>query len=91
VIDSRAFFGVSFLAIMPATKGEEIMFTKRHYERIARTVAETGGKYEATVAGAAVDATREYIAKELADLFAEDNPRFNRKMFLAACDVTEVK
>jgi hypothetical protein len=38
-----------------------------------------------------VNGVRNKIATELADMFGKDNPRFNRKMFLAACDVTEVK
>jgi hypothetical protein len=76
---------------MPATKGEEIMFTKRHYERIAKTISDAGNKYAATIAEGAVSATAKTIAVDLADMFEKDNPRFNRKMFLAACDVTEVK
>ena len=65
------------------------MFTKQHYERVARTIAETGGKYEATVAGMAVTQVREYIANEMADMFEEDNPRFNRELFMKAAKADE--
>ena len=60
------------------------MFTKRHYERIAQAFAETKGYYDGVEVNAAVDGVRNYIAEELADMFAEDNPRFNRKLFMAA-------
>jgi hypothetical protein len=61
-----------------------VMFTRKQYEQVAQVLAETSGKYEATVAGMAVEDTRNYIANELADMFAEDNPRFNRKLFMEA-------
>lgn len=34
-----------------------------------------------------VDAAREYIARDLANLYAQQNPRFDRARFLAACGV----
>ena len=74
------------------------MFTKRHYEQIAETIRQTkanGGRTFVEVPEImvpnAVNGVRNKIATELADMFGKDNPRFNRKMFLAACDVTEVK
>lgn len=67
------------------------MFTRKHYERIAQAIAETSGKYEATEAGSAVDSTRDYIANELADMFAEDNPRFDRERFCAAARVENME
>ena len=63
------------------------MFTKQHYERIAQAFAEIAGKYESTVVNAAVDNVRTYLANEMADMFAEDNPRFDKKRFLTAADV----
>jgi hypothetical protein len=67
-------------------RGEEIMFTKRHYERIAKKFAaeKIAGNTESAMM---VNEARADIAKELADMFAEDNPRFNREMFLKACEV----
>lgn len=64
-----------------------MMFTKQHYERIARTLAETAGSFEDTIADAAVEEVRTYIANELADMFAEDNVRFSRPTFLSAAQV----
>jgi hypothetical protein len=32
---------------------------------------------------------REQIAHDMADIFAEDNPRFDRARFLEACGVTD--
>lgn len=53
------------------------MFSKRHYEAIARVIS------TAYLAQGA----RENIARAMADAFAKDNPAFNRSRFLAACDV----
>lgn len=49
--------------------------SRKDYEAIAAAVAATGGDY----------ATREEMACRLADVFAGDNPRFDRGRFLQAC------
>ena len=46
--------------------------TKKHYEAIAEIV---------------MTYRKEAIPEKLADYFAQDNPRFNRDMFLAACGI----
>lgn len=64
------------------------MFTKRHYEQIAETIRQTkSGRTGDALVVNAVNGVREVIARDLADLFAEDNPRFNRDLFLKACEV----
>ena len=52
------------------------MFSKRHFEAIAKLIKET-------------DASSKYqLAQELGDLFAEDNERFDVKRFFTACGFT---
>jgi hypothetical protein len=55
-----------------------ISFTRRHFIRVAGIVKR-------------MDVTdvhyRQNLAWEFASMFAEDNPRFDRQKFLAACGV----
>lgn len=46
------------------------MFTKKHFEAVAHILKE---------------ADAEDLAAHFADIFEQDNPRFNRKRFMAAC------
>ena len=66
------------------------MFSKRHYEFMAAFFSyelgvSTGESWEA-------DQTREQVITGLARLlalkFGQDNPKFNRNKFLAACGLT---
>lgn len=50
------------------------MFTRRHYEKLARMVREHGCGDE-----------RLLMARTLGRLLAADNPRFNLERFYAAC------
>ena len=68
------------------------MFSKRHYEFLAAFLAfersvSTGVDWDA-------DEKRTEVIDGLARLLArrleQDNPKFNRKRFLEACDVPEV-
>ncbi len=52
------------------------MFQQRHYVAIAKKVAETSR---------AIPELGALMASELADVFAGDNPRFDRQRFIAAC------
>jgi hypothetical protein len=68
------------------------MFSKRHYEFLASFLA-----YERSVStGETWDTdqqrtkTIDGIARLLARRLAQDNVKFNRKLFLEACDVPEV-
>jgi hypothetical protein len=54
--------------------------TKKHYEAIAKAFY----AYIATNTGANIARP---IAKDLADYFAQDNPKFNRSRFLEACGI----
>jgi hypothetical protein len=67
------------------------MFTKQHYERVAATLAETrygpAKASESKLTAFAVNKTRAYIAEEIADMFADDNQRFNRTAFYKAAGV----
>ncbi|HEY1295418.1 MAG TPA: hypothetical protein VGJ60_20260 [Chloroflexota bacterium] len=57
--------------------------TKRDYERIASVLVRFSNLQAQVEVGAATAA----IADSLANVFAIDNPRFNRDRFLAACDI----
>ena len=62
--------------------------TKKHYEAIAAIVASTyrnAALYD--IASSERRETLEITTSRLAAYFATDNPKFNRKMFLAACGI----
>lgn len=68
--------------------------TKRHFMAIAKIVdnakvtacsADTAQRKADYERGA--EGTRKHIATALADMFAGENPRFDRERFLAACGV----
>lgn len=65
------------------------MFTKQHYERIANVIADTK-KYGNTRADGKYN-IRNDIANEMADMFEEDNPRFNRTLFMKAAKADDQK
>lgn len=57
------------------------MFTRQHYKAIAGIVRNsTVNKTSKPVIN------REILIRELTNYFAEDNPRFDRQKFLAACE-----
>lgn len=56
--------------------------TKRHLEAIAEIISQN--RFE----GSRKEACRS-IAEDMADMFAEENPRFDREMFLTACGFVE--
>jgi hypothetical protein len=58
--------------------------TSRDHEAIARVLRDTDRGTYATVL---VDADRERLAREFADVLSADNPRFKRGVFLRACGV----
>lgn len=64
-------------------------FSKKHYEFLAAFLA-----YERSISNWCADtqrtATIDGLAKLLARRLEHDNPAFNRKRFLEACDVPEV-
>jgi hypothetical protein len=66
--------------------------TKKHYEAIASILR---GSYEVAQEneqnGMAIGETErvEVLANELAAYFTQDNPRFNREMFLTACGIEQ--
>lgn len=51
--------------------------TKKDFEAIARILKSKDGRIDAV----------EMIAEDLADLFAADNPRFDRDRFIEACGI----
>ena len=65
------------------------MFTRQHYKAIAEIVKQNTELGECRVTLPKVSRTyrntRHFIAKDLANYFAQDNPRFDRERFLAAC------
>lgn len=58
--------------------------TKKHFEAVASAIR---AEYEDTYGEPAEEAIRS-IARKLADVFASENPRFDRARFLAACGIT---
>ena len=52
------------------------MTTRKHFRAMAAAIAKIEDKKE-----------RAIQANLAADMFAKDNPRFNRALFLAACNV----
>ena len=57
--------------------------TKKHYEMVARQIRDTRAEYHFNLE---VTEALGLLTEKLANNFAEDNPRFRRKMFLNACD-----
>ena len=55
------------------------MMSKKHYEAVAKIFRELSKHPTNNV--------RHWIGYKLADLFAADNPRFNRKRFIRAADI----
>ena len=70
--------------------------TKKHYEAIAAIIASTYNNANLYTTPGYKDTakerreTLETTASRLADYFAQDNPRFDRTRFLAACGIGEV-
>lgn len=64
--------------------------TKKHYESIAASIKseiEKTGKdgWESPFAAKVWKTAHETTALNMADIFAADNPRFDKSRFLAAC------
>ena len=57
-------------------------FTRQHYELLAKLIKELG---DGLVETKAQDDQLEAFAEKLADLFKQDNPRFDKGFFLAKC------
>lgn len=71
------------------------MFTRQHYKAIAEIIdsvclmaLEPEPGIQSPYRDGA-DIARNQIAKDLANYFAKDNPRFDREQFLAACGLIE--
>ena len=56
------------------------LFSTRHYEAIAAVIERELPMYYQSIRD---------VAYRMADLFAGDNPRFNRERFLKACGIQE--
>jgi hypothetical protein len=59
-------------------------FTRQHYQAIADVVTV---RADCGCADMFTRAERTQLAEKLADMFAHDNPRFDRDRFLTACGV----
>lgn len=62
--------------------------SKKHFERIAyiiRIAGETAAREESAVTHAAILRNNRDIANTYANDFAQENPRFDRGRFMAAC------
>ena len=63
------------------------MLTRKHFNAIAQAFAETSGDYENPEVSQAVTAVRAYLAMAIADISANENPRFDAQRFYKACKV----
>lgn len=61
--------------------------TKKHFERVAEILYRT--LTQETDSGSEARSVVRMIARDLADAFAEANPRFDRERFLKASGVSE--
>lgn len=62
--------------------------TKKHYEAIAKVIKQNLPPENCFTTNASIAySTLTTIAEELAELFAQDNPRFQRIKFLVACGI----
>lgn len=61
-------------------------FSRKHYNKIAKVISKTETLANAT-GHDDMEAMRRWIAKDMAKLFEDDNERFNKKMFLEACNL----
>lgn len=57
------------------------MFTRKHFDLIAKVISLELAWYQNPNANKAIRT----VARSLADKFAEENPRFDREKFYAAC------
>lgn len=58
------------------------MITRKHYKKIAEVIREEADAMGGNIGGYAAVTS---LALTLADVFAEDNPRFDKQRFMKAC------
>jgi hypothetical protein len=61
------------------------MFTRKHFDVIAEVISKELLWFQNPNGNKAIRT----VARSLADKFADDNPRFDREKFYAACGLTE--
>lgn len=70
-------------------------FTQRHFELVARTIKLRADTWLCDIAGddpKVTQASRELLvclARDFADAFKADNPRFDRDRFMKACGLEQ--
>jgi len=66
------------------------MMTKKHFETVAAVIAGKVGYDHSTIDfDAGYNTALKDLAVSLADTFEDENPRFDRAIFLLACGITE--
>jgi hypothetical protein len=73
--------------ITPTPRPEGAHMTRKDYEAIAERIAQNAEKYQYD-RGADIVAE---IAEDLAEIFADENPRFDRDRFIDACGVYSLR
>ncbi len=63
--------------------GKQLRFQRRHYEAIAEVLRVADGQPETMESEIRLQTIRE-ITRELSDMFARDNPNFDRERFALA-------
>ena len=58
-------------------------FTKQHYIAVAKAIQEVAKEMD----DAAAESALSRLAMRLADIFKDDNPRFDKGYFLTACGI----
>ena len=63
--------------------------TKKHYEAIAHIIEDETTIIQHEGGDTSPALWKEETARRLADYFEQDNPKFNRTMFLTACGIEQ--
>lgn len=65
------------------------MYSRKLYNAVAAIIADRKGVAMVHETGKPTRTFADFIAADLAELFAKDNPAFDRERFLAACGAGE--
>lgn len=66
--------------------------TRKDYEMVSMAIRQCkqyNNRKESAMGAATANVSLEKLAKDLATIFEQDNPRFNRSKFLKSCGVEE--
>ena len=68
------------------------MLSRKHFKKVAEIIKKIPAKLEINCEDIPIaEKTRRLIANDLADWFQLENPKFDRKRFLKACDLINIE